>query len=222
MNIPTLPTDNLYKFIAIFGLVLFALGLYLDYTSFGLAIEKRIEYSNDLYKAYVESKYLKEYSERMLGQFENLVEETEDLNEQAGDNKNLNLNEINEKYTALNVDKEIHDDRLKQLEMLIGDYEKSKEIVDLLNAKKRKIDALSTFLQRTGGALVLMGFLLWYFLHQRFMDAERKWKGMIYADKLKKREQQEKEKKKTEPNPEPKSKSECQEPETETESKSDS
>jgi hypothetical protein len=213
MNIPTLPTDNLYKFIAIFGLVLFSLGVYLDYSSFGMYTEKRIESSNQLNKVYIESNYLREYSQ-------SLVEEMDNFHEQFKLNKNANSEKFIEKDEELHAEIEVFKDKLKQFELLRGEYEKSQDVINFISLKKHNIDALSTFLQRTGGAFILVGFLLWYYLHQRYIDIERRWKGMIYADKFKKKEQQEKEKKETET--ETKSKSESQEPESDTESKSDS
>lgn len=214
MNIPTLPTDNLYKFIAIFGLILTALSFYVREIPFDERhrLNKEMRNYNIKMDGYVELRNSIDSTDLIIHKF------MEQFDVEPA-RKYLDSVDL-----YMRVNENLKKDYADYVHVARDLKNEGKSILSYLEYNDEKVDYYNRYakgLLFVGGFLIFLGFSLWYHRHQRYIDAERRWEGMIYADKLKKREQQEKEKKKTEPNPdEPKSKSESQEPETESDSDS--
>lgn len=79
MNIPAIPTDNLYKFIAIFGLVLYAITL-------SIPVQKQVELRNTMIQVIVELQIL-EAEVDSFASIQNEIKETERLKEFYLDSK---------------------------------------------------------------------------------------------------------------------------------------
>lgn len=202
MNIPSLPTDNLYKFIAIFGLVLFSIGIYLEQNSFGIDLKQVIEVNTKMNLLSVESDLIIEYTDNLTTDLTDLYDAY--LGDKIPEDQYWKLyDEYRERHQIL-------EEKLGNHKLGTEELKKTMDIKNLVASKKESIDSLSQYLKILGASLVVFGFILWYSFHQKYLDAERKWKGMEYIEKLKEKVQQDKAE--NQPN------TDNQEPETESDS----
>ena len=207
MTIPSFPTDNLYKFMAIFGLLIFFLSFYI------IAIDKEelqaLETKLSLAMDNVE------FQHKTLNK-----ELTNYINEQELAYpilQNLN-NEVNEILNTVKTDggKLSHFDNseiLGRVEKIEYTHDKFNEKISIQNKiikeseykvkeseilKKRYIlewENLTNRYDRNiwvgwilftfGLSLMVFGFRLWYTKHQIYLDAESQWKGEIFVELLK-------------------------------------
>lgn len=180
MNIPNLPTDNIYKFAAIFGLIIFAGSIYLYQISDKKIHDAEIQADLSYHKKILDS-INATYSRGFYEMKRNMFREK---------TKNDSL---------LNIDKEVF---LKEYAELEKEYFEVQKIQDeyrssINNSYKSNTDLVYyKFEQRTynllaetfiwfGILLIAWGFASWYFKHQIYIDAEIKWKGENYRELLK-------------------------------------
>ncbi len=202
MNIPSLPTDNLYKFYAIFGLILFVFGTYLEYKDLTEIIESQKQWAKADFKFFqdsvVDAKNHRDY-DFYATELESAIE--------TGNEKSIN---------------ELHDligKKIEEHKNLFVDVESSRlSLVEhnnnlkAIRYKSKMFRFLAIVIIITGLILMFYGFRNWQFKYQRYIDAEMKYKGMKYIEKLKEREQKDKLQKE--------SNIDNQEPETESDSDS--
>lgn len=174
MNIPTIPTDNLYKFVSIFGLILFGFSIYVSH----LYLDDRHEINKDFFNYLVDANNTeKEYNLAKTGydSIEKII---------------IKLKE-SEKFDSIELEKALQDyyrDRI-----LKYSRQWSKEAIEgakLLkrleyNEKKQKVYGIEAkILALIGLILMAFGFFFWYFKYQKYIDAEIKWKGEIFSKLL--------------------------------------
>jgi hypothetical protein len=163
--LPNLPTDNLYKFLAIFGLIIF-----LGCSFISLDIKTEIEEAD--FKNGIHDYNLKINNWRIVNQ-DTIIEEREKIN--------------------LIQDSLIRKDEMDKLDKSLDDgYEFIKAMTDSmayqyqLNIPKlNKLKKTSIYLmggQVAGILLMIFGFYLWYFRVQKISDAILK-KQLEYYDK---------------------------------------
>lgn len=164
MNIPSIPTDNLYKFIAIFGLIIFFSGIYLNFErSQNIEqIAKELFISQEL-DSWATSR--KEYALELV--------------------KNDSTTFTKEEHIAhymLRVDSVINLELVRLGKKPTSNLYEIKYEMFLL---KEKYNIIYKILIYIGIILMVIGFGLWYFKHQRYIDAEKKWKGETFVELLK-------------------------------------
>ncbi|MCK5401105.1 MAG: hypothetical protein KAJ28_05675 [Flavobacteriaceae bacterium] len=178
MNISALPTDNLYKFIALFGLAVF-------FSSFFLVTDDDLEnrdktgteyvLANELKKFnQVEYDIIKKYTDSIFDIHEDLVgsaEYTEELLLKHQNEDIENMQVVSNKYQKL----------IKSKRALWEKEFNSNFFINLIKYKNKQSSFLLTF----GGVLMIIGFSLWYFKLQRYIDAQKAVEGQVYINKLK-------------------------------------
>ena len=172
MNIPRLPTDNLYKFMAIFGLILFGGSIYLSI----LSADKKFESDDKLIilkNQYELDSAVYEFQERISNaKLEKLERDFErDHNEEIDRKLFLEAQQAIVNGSKIIASKE----KLNQAER---EAAFNKE-------RSRHYEFISNVLMILGSFLIVFGFSLWYYFHQKYIDAEQKWKGEIFAEQIK-------------------------------------
>jgi len=174
MNIPNLPTDNLYKFISIFGLILFGFSIYLS----NLYLDDRHEINKDFSNYLVDADNTEKEYNLALTSYDsigNIIIQLEKL----------------ERFNSIKLEKAFQDyyrDRIIKYGIQWNNeaIEGAKLLKRLeYNEKKQKVYGdEADILRLIGSVLMVIGFLFWYFKHQIYIDAEIKWKGEIYSKLL--------------------------------------
>lgn len=171
---PELPTDNLYKFIAIFGLVIFLFGSYQifkEQTSFYTSIkDENIEHSKGLFEK------SKQDSKSIINE-EKIKYKRQKIKVLYGINNTSLLDEksyLNIKNKD-NFEKDLFE--LKSLEyeqLLILDNEFYWDRENKASYTRRNIPVLVPYflLSFIGVLLMFVGFRLWYLKTQKFVDIE--------------------------------------------------
>jgi hypothetical protein len=159
MNVPNLPTDNLYKFIAIFGLVIFISAWYL------------------LLKSYTESKEFITEIDIRQNEVQSILS---NLNEQADELKileqSLDTIMIYERQN-LAFENSLNSDKLKSLNEELKRFDENYGLTFPF--------ILSCIMTFIGATMIQIGLKQWYEKHQRYIDAEIKWKGETFIELLK-------------------------------------
>ncbi len=146
MNIPNLPSDNLYKFICIGGLIL-------SISSFLSIIYQNQQYANRMFDISYETKLIKEKKDHLIN----------DLNSFE---KHVDKMPVSTAQERLKEFKE----NMRQNELELIKVENSLERLDYF-AKDQ--DSQNKFLKRMfnlGAFCMMIGFILWYTKLQRYLD----------------------------------------------------
>ena len=172
---PSLPTDNLYKLLAIFGLVIFCFSFY--------QWDKFLDEKHELHKDSMEFNAIAQETDNQLKE---VLKKTDSLSEIIA---NLNI--------------PIEPDSITVLETLLAYYQKERsklisakdlqrsEAVKIVAKfdyyiKKEKVNEQEmNFLSFVSSIMMVLGFYFWYTKHQKYIDAERKWKGEIFVELIK-------------------------------------
>ncbi|WP_136480485.1 hypothetical protein [Cognatitamlana onchidii] len=174
MNFLTPPTDNLYKFIAIFGLVLIGLSFFVS----DLYLDEKHEINKDFSNYLVDAENTEKEYNIAITNYDSLEKEIIELEELG-------------KYDSIQKIKPLQDyyrDRVLKFSR-----QWSKEAIegrkllkrDDYNSKKQKYYGFySKWLLQIGSVLMIVGFYFWYIKYQKHIDAETKWKGEIYSKLL--------------------------------------
>lgn len=177
MNIPSVPTDNLYKFLAIFGLIIFLASIYLN----GMIEEKTHQTASQV--EFLENK----------NRFDslNVAYEKAKLDQLMKKHK---IEHEENPHTAIDEDKMILEIDKYQIEQnkysdsTLELLKKEKELV--FYARRQFVYFIYYVILGFCGILcMIIGFRLWYIKHQVYIDAERKWKGETFVELLKDAEQ---------------------------------
>jgi len=184
MNIPSLPTDNLYKFIAIFGLVLLSISIYTTQS-----------FRNKIIAFNQEINGIKEMSHLTSIRQENIQEIINEIFAEINqDTINASLKEKKSILERKGRQAENFNNEMVSLSNRYTDY--VYEQMQLLGSRDTIIEnhnkTLEKWLKWVGIFAMFFGFVAWYFKHQRFLDAERKLKGEKHLRKLKKSKKQSK------------------------------
>lgn len=174
---PFPPSDNLYKFTAISGLIIFMLSLYVPWKwqsdlkiailEVSLEAEKlRIEKQNFL--ADNES-YLKE---KQLVDDDFKVIKDKILNPKKGQGSELDRRIADLSSDLAHVDQlsQLLETRRKELALLITEVETTIEKVQVLNSQTRMITLIGSFSFGVGALMMYLGFSNWYFKFQIYQD----------------------------------------------------
>lgn len=184
MNLPSLPTDNLYKFIAIAGLVLIIFSLwYLNETS-NVVLRDSQEYKNKFKLLSIEQKHLmsdltclKEIINEKKEAVHDSIQETKfDESKDTSDaspyinlwarlqsNKDTDLISITQSFSELIIKQR----ELEKIEIELEDYE-SRYDNSLIQWKTYKV--LFWVILLDGIFLMFLGFFLWFKKHQQYQD----------------------------------------------------
>ncbi len=174
MNIPNLPTDNLYKFIAIFGLILFIFRIY-QVENLASEINSQVFQLNESIRILKTEKIYHEKNKNFLDNQIKILCKKLNYECEFTDSfwvfpsyKNLSLEEMS---IRLEIDKLIKDYRieLQEFDLKTIQINSKSQQFNLLNDE---FDGLNNgdFLQIFGFVVAVMGFTLWYFKIQRFQD----------------------------------------------------
>jgi len=158
MNLPSIPTDNLYKFLAITGLILCLVSIFYP-TIEGDKIDREIiqlETNTNIYLR--ESEHLnreQDFFEEKLDDAK-LAAKSKTLSKQGRDSISRELLEIDRKVLEL---------RIKAAEQ--QGY--AKQILRL-NSRLRLMNKCANYGFNSGVVLMFLGFILWYLQVQRYQD----------------------------------------------------
>ena len=201
MNIPNLPTDNLYKFMALSGLVLFIIStIYPTYYIDNLTSEV-YETGTEIGLFKIELKMVDEKIKDVGHDVEQLRKRVDrynldgdtakpmiDIDKILQKIKNAEYRDyLKFKYTyqsdifpEVRMAKEV-DKKIKENDILRYDGEKRLYLIgrknQLIEIKNKKIENMLWkwyFIQTIGGLLSIFGFWLWYFRVQRLLDIKLK------------------------------------------------
>lgn len=177
MNIPNLPTDNLYKFIALTGVIIFIITIfYPEYQRTSIR-DEIILYNRELQKLNIE----KDKSKRKL---RGIKMQVETLDKKSNCNCSSIINDTIIVRTRVTEGSKELVELSNQIDKLIEDYIstnieldiKGVEIVaklDLINSKNEDLTTLTEatyFFGPFSMVLALFGFLLWYDNTQKYQD----------------------------------------------------
>jgi len=159
---------------AIFGLILFLSGIYLDITSKDSINESFNELDNNIYQYEFQTEKLTNKLDKLKKEVVN--HENKDAHNDDNHVKIINeLKRISETFGKLNENK-IQDELIRSSAMM--------------NIEKRQTHiyyGLALFL--TGLLLISIGFNLWYERYQKYYDAEKKWNGEKYIKLLREKKE---------------------------------
>lgn len=187
MNVPNLPTDNLYKFMAIFGLIIFVFSFYLITSLRSDANDLIIQYNHE--------------NSNFNRRFDKVWSEYDQLIQKYGIERNPDSTNVVITAKDSNGLIEIMKS-LRQAELAIDKVE-ADSIQYKLEREKNKIDYLINtsdtwemkILFLVGLIMMNIGFFLWYYKHQIYIDAETKYRGETFLELVKEAEEIKRQKK---------------------------
>ena len=174
MKFLTPPTDNLYKFIAIFGLILIGLSFFVT----DLYLDEKHEINKDYSNFSVEAENTEKEYYLALANYDSLELKIIELEKSKKSDSIQQIKILQDYYR----DKVLKYSRIWNKEAIEG-----KKLLkrDDYNAKKEVFYGFySKCLLVIGTVLMIFGFFFWYFKHQKYIDAETKWKGEIFSKLL--------------------------------------
>jgi hypothetical protein len=177
LNLPTPPTDNLYKFISIFGLVLAILGVFYTET-------KSLELSQEIYSLEREKNVFNIEKSKIERKRNYLKDKIDDFNSRADIKSKPIVNDSVISWTRIisgskelmsesnNISTLIEELREVEIEIEKKQVEiNSKEsIIELKINQDEKIFEIIDVLIPIGVILSFFGFVLWYDKSQKFQD----------------------------------------------------
>ncbi|CAM4410465.1 hypothetical protein [Zobellia nedashkovskayae] len=89
---------------------------------------------------------------------------------------------MDSKFFDLVIDEEEY--LLRRLETLMANNTKNKVIIEQASLRLTLYNKLNYRASFLALVMIIFGFLLWYFKHQKYIDAETKWKGEKYLKLL--------------------------------------
>ncbi|OGU81659.1 MAG: hypothetical protein A2W11_00445 [Ignavibacteria bacterium RBG_16_35_7] len=149
MDISKFPTDNLYKFIAIFGLVIFIVSYFYPTILYNKVLYQSAEINADL-----------ETLEQKITSQENLIKFLQKLSDKAT-NKNKDT-----------IIKSLFEEKVK-LTTFNNELQETKKKHYILTSKTDEWEHwadLALWSQVIGGLMMILGFYFWYFKLQRYQD----------------------------------------------------
>lgn len=187
MKFPDLPTDNLYKFMALSGVVLFFLSFLPIFHAHKLDLES-IDIIGELHATVQQQKFLKNKQNELLEKAKSIIKNTDKLKTEMPTKESLYDKERYERFKkSLEMKMDKLDEAADDVSVLKEESHQFLELVHKYNlavievetkSKKhiylrrmiifeRSIGAFCTF---SGIVLALMGFWLWYKKLQTFQD----------------------------------------------------
>ncbi|GAA4970330.1 hypothetical protein [Algibacter aquimarinus] len=177
MNISTIPTDNLYKFIAIFGLAIFI-------SSFFLVKDTDLEKRDKAGSEYVIAKDLMDFNLKRYNESKEVYDYLGDKLQSFKISKETDLDvfldhrkDFDESCDLMNLRYQEYYDSYRDL--LMKQFN-NKFYEDLIKFNKSR----SSNLIILGSILIVIGFLLWYYKHQRYIDAQKAAEGNKFLELL--------------------------------------
>lgn len=171
MNIPSVPTDNLYKFLSIFGLIIFLAAIYLSDV-----LEEKIHNTSGRL-VYLDGTISTDSIKHSFA--------LERIRKKMEYHKENNLVGEHQDYSDLDLTFENYEiESNKYLGLIIEKSEIYRDLVFYL--RRQRIYSIYAIVLMTSGVFcMIFGFKLWYFKHQVYIDAETKWKGETFIELLK-------------------------------------
>lgn len=189
MNLPNLPTDNLYKFIALTGVILLIISIfYPEYQRKTLRDEIEV-YNGEVRKLSLEKTKSTEKQKELIKRIA-ILDEKSNCNFQSIVNDSIIVRTqiIEGPKELIELSKEI-DKLIEEYTQLIRDFDlKSLEIstkLALINNKKNdllEINEVTYFFGPFSLLIALIGFLLWYEKTQKFQDKVLKEQAVQYLN----------------------------------------
>lgn len=170
MNMPNVPTDNLYKFLSISGLIILFFAIVLpQYAIFQLEM-RLIDAKTNQEKFEIEREMVKTSIDRVM--LEQQVNDTVlMLSEVSGESSSkleaTKIKELLAEHERLAV--EIN--KLNQLAMSQIDQSAINEKNKLMLSRIKSLSSLSVFMMLIGVLVTILGFSMWYYKTQRFLDS---------------------------------------------------
>jgi len=188
MNIPSLPTDNLYKFLAIFGLTLIIAGTYLGYKKNNYYSEmyfeiysKSKQYENEIEEYKKEDNILSDAINKFakdqniilskdslnVSLIEELILYKQEYEQRLRNNETLKNKEY--KYLALLNRTIFLNEELRRLDIL---RRKNNINIDVYNEANKR-DAIKYLIKLCfsfGFIISMFGFIFWYYRIQKYED----------------------------------------------------
>lgn len=194
MNVPTIPTDNLYKFLAVFGLILFVVSNYLDYKVYDKLTE--IIYSSNVQTQSLlvqQARKLEIKNEEAIfitNLFDKSIPKDSLIAQLRLIEKLKNIDSVNILLKRLLSKSENHGrfqramERYMQSDSIIKQRRDLGALTKLESNKVDKLDSMTGYLFWIGLSLMLYGFGGWYYKLQRYIDAETKYNNKKYLTKI--------------------------------------
>ena len=168
MEIPNLPTDNLYKFIALTGAIIVVLSYYIPTTNGYETIDKMFKVYEDLGVIVIKQKHHKFELDQTEKEIDFINNELKEIRKIKGFTKTTRYNEIQENVKKLQ-NKIIKNTHILEIEVEKGVQKNN--TIENLKERARHIIYLSMFTGFIGTIMACYGFVLWYFRVQKPLDS---------------------------------------------------
>jgi len=177
LNLPTPPTDNLYKFISIFGLVISVLAfIYVE--------TKSLENLQEIYQLNTEKKQLVIEKGKLKRQTESIKDRLSDFDKKANSKSPSVINDSVIIWTKVidgpkdlideskSITQLIEDLRIAELDYLQKEteIEDKQSIIDIKTTQNEKVFDWIDIILPFGVLLTIVGFKLWYNKSQKYQD----------------------------------------------------
>ena len=194
---------------SIFGLIICFFSFYLDFSSLEKLHESDIELNLALKR---EGFYQKLYGDELtiikdrfdsrsnrVNEIKNLtnemlqsLESEKRISKEKADRILKQVNDIEIETNEIRIEMDSQVDSVKKYYKFLEELEtNTKEVThnnNKIEARYERNYKISNSLLIFGTLLILSGFYLWYSKHQKYIDAEREWKGEIFVELLKEKE----------------------------------
>ncbi|TMP39074.1 hypothetical protein [Pseudoalteromonas rubra] len=159
MQLPSIPTDNLYKFLSISGIWIFLIFLFIPQYLLHITYEKVREIKIESSIIFLELEGIEE-QQRAL---KDLIAAEEN---KMNNNEKAKTDHLESKLTdIIKFTKDLQIARIK--------HEAKTEEIKYYYSKLIKLDAIQSYGVFGGVFISLLGFILWYFMIQRVDDKQR-------------------------------------------------
>jgi hypothetical protein len=163
------PTDNLYKFIAISGLLFIIISFVPNYLTFRL-LEKKIEHVREQDKFLVEITQINDESDKRINKQSQFNRDYDELLENKNKIKNYfqiktnreKVEQLIEAKKNFDVEGMVFDEKYNALKIKKADLDASSEMNELYKSEISWLESVSFKVFIAGIFLVLVGFYFWY------------------------------------------------------------
>ena len=159
----TPPTDNLWKFVALTGIVVFCFAIYYPYHRYQELVLKKISSLISMNQCLIEGKYLKQDNNDFNTTLEDLKRQLKDKIAQGKIPAENPFNKLDRPIKELK-------EKAKAIELKTAEIEIRKMETDALSKEIEYFLRWGRRYQITGIILAIFGFVMWYLKTQRYQD----------------------------------------------------
>lgn len=176
MNIPNLPTDNLYKFISMTGvLLMFVCVAVLEYR-----ISQQVELNTEISLGKKAFEFLERDLERTSKGLDSILQSLEEAEKRG---EKIDSNKL-EHFSSLKKGHEELKARVRNIDREIMTLRKKSDFAENYYQRTLRIKPLLLFGGFTGIALAFIGFYLWYHRLQKHQDMLLKMQAISAAQQV--------------------------------------